>query len=88
MQRFFQIPNCAAAFQHKIYGFYTSPIIDYSRPYEDILLSVLHSLSDYTISYENFHVELNIQMNPASVSEFAVLDQIQQICRIHGKELT
>jgi len=88
MQRFFLIPNCATAFQHKIYGFYTSPIINDSRPYEDILLSVLHPLPDYTISYENFHVELNIQMNPASVSESAVLHQIQRICKIHGKELT
>lgn len=87
MQRFFLIPNCATAFRHKIYGFYTSPTIDYSRPYEEILLSVLHPLPDYTISYENFHVELNIQMNPAAELESAVLEQIQQICKIHGKEL-
>ncbi|MDD3346680.1 hypothetical protein [Oscillibacter sp.] len=87
MQRFFQIPHCATAFQHKLYGFYIPPAIDRKRSYKDILFSVVHPLPDFAISYENFHVELNIRFNPESVLESVVLEQIHRICKSHGKEL-
>lgn len=87
MERFYRIPNCATAFQHTVYGFYTPPIIDPESSYEEIHFNVVHPLADYVITYRNFHVELNIRINPATVSKTAVLRKIQQICENYGKKI-
>ncbi len=87
MERFYQIPNCATAFDHSVYGFYTPPEIDPDRLYEDAHFSVVHSLADYVISYRDFHVELNVSINPAAVSKFDVMERIQRVCETHSKKI-
>lgn len=87
MERFYQISNCATAFQHAVYGFYTPPVINQQGAYEDVHFCVVHPLADYVITYRDFHVELNIRINPATVSRTAVLERLQQICKENGKQL-
>ncbi|WP_312282024.1 hypothetical protein [Oscillibacter sp.] len=87
MERFYQIPNCATAFDHSVYGFYTPPEIDPQGPYENAHFSVVHPLANYVISYRGFHVELNVSINPAAVSEADVMERIQRVCEKHSKKI-
>ncbi|MBU5627792.1 hypothetical protein KQI82_12815 [Oscillibacter sp. MSJ-2] len=86
MERFYQIPDCATAYQHTVYGFYKSPQIRPQSTYEEVHYSIVHPLADYMISYLNFHVELVVTVNLSSVSEADVLNSIQKICLKHGKK--
>ena len=87
MERFYRIPNCATAFQHTVYGFYTPPPIDPGSSYEEVHFNVAHSLADYVIMYRAFHVELNIRINPATVSKASVLKKLQRICGHYNKTI-
>ena len=87
MERFYQVSNCATAFQHIIYGFYTAPTIDPKSPYEDIHFSVVHPLPDYEITYRDFGVELDIKINLATVSAEEVIKKVKSVCMAHNKTL-
>jgi len=47
----------------------------------------MHPLADYVISYRDFHVELNVSINPAAVSEADVMERIQRVCEKHSKKI-
>jgi len=87
MERFYQIPSCATAFDHSVYGFYTPPKIDPESLYEDAHFSAVYPLADYVISYRDFHVELNVSINPAAVSEADAMERIQRVCEKHSKKI-
>lgn len=87
MEQFYQSPDCATAYQHTVYGFYTPPMIPPGSKYEDAHFSVVHALPDYEIDYKNFHVELCVQINPRTAREAGVLETIKQVCAGRGKTL-